>query len=228
MKSMIAAVVGIAGLAAAANAAWGLKYEVFDNATSSWTSSVNAAPGDVIKIRFGAYFDAGTKVTTGDGTGNALALNRFTGSNQVTNLGAGDAIQNLVRTASSGNPALTQISGGTIGTTAITSFGGQLLLDLSGFVGNPQTYFQIMTGEVKVVAGTVRSMVFKNKTYGSGNTKGLTFYHDASIANKQSGEPDTANGARTDLEASINVIPTPASMALIGLGGLVAARRRRA
>ncbi|MBY0114227.1 MAG: PEP-CTERM sorting domain-containing protein [Phycisphaerales bacterium] len=224
MKSMIAAVVGIAGLAAAANAAWGLKFEVFDNVSASWKSSVNANPGDIVKIRFGAYFDVGTKVTTGDGTGNAVALNRFTGSNQITNLGAGDVIQNLVRTSSSGNPALTQVAGNTIGTTAVTSFGGQLLLNLPAAA---ETYYQIFTGEVKVVSGTVRSMVFQNKTFGSGNTKGLTFYHDASPSNKQSAAPDDTAG-RFDLTASINVVPTPASMALIGLGGLVAARRRRA
>lgn len=225
MKSMIAAVAGIAGLAAAANAAWGLKFEVWNGA--SWVSSVDATPGDTVKFRFGAYFDAGTQVTTAEGTGNALALNRFTGSNQFSNFGAGDSFQALVRTASSGNPALLQTSGGTIGTTAITSFGGQLLLDLSGLVGNPQTYFQIYTGEIKLSAANVatRTLVFSNKTYGSGATKGLTFYHDGSIFNKQSGEP---SDGRADLTASINVVPTPASLALIGLGGLVAARRRRA
>lgn len=222
MKSMIAAVVGIAGLAAAANAAWGCKFEVWDGA--AWVSSVNVAPGATVKFRFGAYFDAGTQVTTADGTGNAVALNRFTGSNQFSNFAAGDAFQALVRTASSGNAALLQTSGGTIGTTAITSFGGQLLLNLPGA---PETYYQIYTGEINLGDANLalRTLVFSNKTFGSGTTKGMTFYHDASAANKQSGEP--ASG-RADITASINVIPTPASLALIGLGGLVAARRRRA
>lgn len=222
MKSMIAAVVGIAGLAAAANAAWGLKFEVWDGA--AWVSSVNVAPGATVKFRFGAYFDAGTQVTTGDGTGNAVALNRFTGSNQFSNFAAGDAFQALTRTASSGNVALLQTSGGTIGTTAITSFGGQLLLNLPG---SPETYYQIYTGEINLGDANLalRTLVFSNKTFGSGTTKGLTFYHDASAANKQSGQPETG---RADITASINVIPTPASLALIGLGGLVAARRRRA
>lgn len=225
MKSMIAAVVGIAGLAAAANAAWGLKYEVSKDGVS-WSSSVNANPGDVIKIRFGAYFDVGTQITTPEGTGNALALNRFTGSNQVTNLGAGDVIQGIVRTISSGNAALTNVVGNTIGGTGITSFGSQLFL---ASLPNPaETYKEIYVGEVKVVSGLVRTMVFKNKTFGSGTTAGLTFYHDASQATKQSAAPNTSNPARSDIEASINVIPTPASLALVGLGGLVAARRRRA
>ena len=225
MKSMIAAVVGIAGLAAAANAAWGCKFEVWDGA--AWVSSVNAAPGATVKFRFGTYFDAGTQVTTGEGTGNALALNRFTGSNQFSNFGAGDSFAALVRTSGAGNAALLATSGGTIGGTGITSFGGQLVLDLSPFQGAPQTYLQIYTGEIKLSVANLalRTLVFSNKTSGSGTTKGLTFYHDASLTTKQSGEP--ASG-RADITASINVIPTPASLALIGLGGLVAARRRRA
>ena len=224
MKSMIAAVVGIAGLAAAANAAWGLKYEVSKDGLT-WSSSVNANPGETIKIRFGAYFEGAVPVTTADGTGNAVAMARFTGSNQVTNLGAGDLIQGVTRTISSGNPALVTIAGNTIGTSAITSFGSQLFL---GPLPASETYKEIYVGEVKVVSGVVRTMVFKNKTFGSGATAGLTFYHDGSLANKQSAAPGTAAGPRTDIEASINVIPTPASLALIGLGGLVAARRRRA
>ena len=221
MKSMIAAVVGIAGLATAANAAWGCKFEVWDGA--AWVSSVNVAPGATVKFRFGAYFDAGTQVTTSDGTGNALALNRFTGSNQFTNFAAGDAFQALTRTASSGNAALLTTSGGTIGGTGITSFGGQLLLSLPGA---PETYYQIYTGEINLGDANLalRTLVFSNKTFGSGTTKGITFYHDASANNKQSGQPETG---RADITAAINVIPTPASLALIGLGGLVAARRRR-
>jgi hypothetical protein len=188
---------------------------------------VNVAPGATVKFRFGAYFDAGTQVTTTDGTGNALALNRFTGSNQFSNFAAGDAFQAIVRTSTAGNAALIATAGGTIGGTGITSFGGQLLLDVSGLVGNPQTYYQIYTGEINLGDANLalRTLVFSNKTFGSGSTKGLTFYHDASQANKQSGQPETG---REDITASINVIPTPASLALIGLGGLVAARRRRA
>ena len=223
MKSMIAAVVGIAGLAAAANAAWGCKFEVWDGA--AWVSSVNVAPGATVKFRFGAYFDAGTQVTTGDGTGNALALNRFTGSNQFSNFAAGDAFQAIARTATAGNNALTATSGGTIGGTSITSFGGQLLLSLPGA---PETYFQIYTGEINLGDANLalRTLVFSNKTFGVGTTtKGITFYHDGSANNKQSGQPEAG---RADITASINVIPTPASLALIGLGGLVAARRRRA
>ncbi len=182
-----------------ANAAWGCKFEVWNGA--AWVSSVNVAPGATVKFRFGTYFDAGTQVTTPDGTGNALALNRFTGSNQFTNFAAGDAFQALTRTASSGNVALLTTSGGTIGGTGITSFGGQLLLSLPSA---PETYFQIYTGEIRLSASNLsaRTLVFQNKTFGSGATKGVTFYHDASANNKQSNQPETG---RADITASINV-----------------------
>ena len=203
-------------------AAWGLKFEVSPDGGATWTNAVNALPGQTIAFRFGSYFDVGTKVTTGGGTGNAMALNRFTGSNEFTSFAGGDSFQNLIRTATSGSTAIHQTSGGTIGTTAITSFAGQLLLTLPS---TPQTYYQIVVGEIKLSSAnfTPRVLTFKNKTFGSGTTKGLTFYHDASAANKQSGQPDEP---RTDLEASINVIPTPASLAVLGVAGVLLRRRR--
>ena len=204
-------------------AAWGLKFEVSPDGGATWTNAVNALPGQTIAFRFGGYFDVGTKVTTADGTGNAMALNRFTGSNQFTNFAAGDMFQFLLRTASSGGdfPVL-QTSGGTIGTTSILSFAGQLLLT---FPSTPETYYQIYRGEIKLsgVNFTPRILTFKNRTLGSGTTKGLTFYHDGSPTNKQSGQPDEP---RTDLEASINVIPAPGAAALIFAGAVVARRRR--
>ena len=194
---------GVAFVQMATSAAWGLKYEVSRDGVT-WSSSVNARAGDVIKFRFGAYFDYGTvPVITVDGTGQAVAMSRFTGSNQVTNIGVGDMIQNVVRTISSGNPALLSVSGGTIGTTAITSFGSQLFL--GPLPDPPETYREIYRGEVKVVSDALRTMVLRNKTFGSGATAGLTFYHDASLANKQSAAPTAAAGPRTDLEASIVV-----------------------
>ncbi|MBL8876293.1 MAG: PEP-CTERM sorting domain-containing protein [Phycisphaerae bacterium] len=225
MKSMIAGVVAVAGLAAGANAAWGLKFEVWNG--SAWTSNVVAAAGDVVKFRFGAYFDADSApvITTADGTGTAQALNRFTGSNQATGFVAGDVFQNVTRTISSGNPALIQVAGATIGTSAVTSFGSQLFLADIPF----ETYKEIYVGEVKIGAdGTERTIEIKNKTFGSGNTAGLTFYSTASLVNKQSGAPQTSGPGRLDQIASIRVVPAPSALALIGLGGLVAARRRRA
>lgn len=231
MKSMIAGMVVVAGLAAGANAAWGLRFEVRLNDADAWSSNVSleAAEGAVVKFRFGAYFDADSApvITTADGTGTAQALTRFTGSNQATGFAAGDMFQSVVRTISSGNNALTTVAGATIGTTQVTSFGSQLFLAEVPF----ETYKQIYVGEVKLGADlNARMIEIKNKTFGSGNTAGLTFYNNASLVNKQSGAPQTSGPGRVDQIATIEVtaIPAPGALALIGLGGLVAARRRRA
>ena len=209
-------------LSASAHAAWGLKFEVSSDAGATWTNAVNALPGQTITFRFGGYFDVGTKVTTADGTGNALAVANFVGSLHFTNFAPGDLFQSVVRTASSGDSTLSGTTGGTLGSTAPWSRAGQLLLTLPS---EPQTYYQMLRGEFKLSSAnfTPRVLTFKNKTFGSGLSKGLTFYHDASPTNKQTGQPDEP---RTDLEASINVIPTPASLTVLGVASVLLRRRR--
>ncbi len=229
MKSMIVAVVGVAGIAAAANAAWGLRFQVRLADADPWSSSVVVTnPGQVVKFRFGAYFDPSTSITVADGTGPAAALNRFTGQNQFTGMLAGDVITNpATRTISSGNNALTAVAGSKIGGTGITSFGSQLFL--SALPDPPETYKEIYVGTITIGNSTAHLLTFKNSQFGSGNTAGLTFYTYASATNKQSAAPNSDSGPRSDQEATIDVqIPAPGSLALVGLGGLVAARRRRA
>lgn len=204
--------------------AWGLKFEVWNGA--DWGSSVMGTPGDTIKFRFGAYFeiDSAPVITTADGTGVAQALTRFTGSNQATGFVAGDMFQNVQRTISNGNAALVQILGATIGTAAVTSFGSQLFLADVPL----ETYKEIYTGEVKTSASNVMRVIeLKNKTFGSGNTAGLTFYNSASPANKESGAPQVGGPGRVDMNAAIFLIPTPGSLAPLGLIGAVLAHRRR-
>ncbi|MBX3379801.1 MAG: PEP-CTERM sorting domain-containing protein [Phycisphaeraceae bacterium] len=205
--------------------AWGLKFEVWNGA--AWMSIVSAAPGDVVKFRFGAYFDpdAPPLITTADGSGTAMALTRFTGSNQATGFAIGDGFQNVVRTITGGSEAIVTINGSVIGTTAVTSFGSQLFPGDVPF----EPYKEIYVGEVKIGASTApRVIALKNKTFGSGNTPGLTFYNSASPVNKQAGAPQAGGPGREDMTAQIWLIPAPGSLALLGLGGLVASRRRRA
>ncbi len=193
-------------------AAWGLKYQVRRTPTDAWTDTVNAAPGETIYFRFGSYFDIGTKVTVADGQGNAVALARFTGSNQWTGFAAGDVInQPITRTISSGNAALVAITGSTIGGTAVTSFGSQLFL--GPLPDPPETYREIYVGSIHIGDDpSARTLTFKNKTWGSGATKGQTFFTDSSPNNKQSAAPDDSPN-HTDMNATVNVIancPFPA------------------
>jgi len=187
---------------AEASAAWGLKYEVSTDGGATWHASVDAGPNQIVKFRFGAYFDIDSPptITTADGTGTAQALSRFTGSNQALGFVAGDVFQNVIRTISSGNPALVSIAGATIGTSAVTSFGSQLFLADVPL----EPYKEIYRGEVKLSADpTERLIRIRNKTYGSGSTKGLVFYNSASPANKQSAAPSVDD--HFNLEATINV-----------------------
>lgn len=189
---------------------YGLKFEVWDG--TEWVQSVTvpAEANMVVKFRFGAYFDPNSppSITTADGIGTAMALNRFTGSNQSTGFASGDVFQNVVRTISSGSAAIIQILGSTIGTTAVTSFGSQLFLSDVPL----EPYKEIYIGEVKLGADpTNRTITIRNKTFGSGNTPGLTFYNSASPINKQAAAPAIGD-VRTDMNATIVVEGGPCPM----------------
>lgn len=201
-----------------AGAEWGLQYDLSKDGVI-WSSGVNASSGDTIRFRVGVYFDVGTKVTTADGTGNAMAVSRFTGSSRFTSFLPGDVLQNVVRTASSGELPVVQTSGGVIGADLVTSFAGQVLTTLPA---QPQTYYELLRGEIKVHSGVARFLDLINKTFGSGSTPGLLFYHDGSPSNLQSGVPDTP---RIDRTAYI-FIPSSPSLGVLG-AALVVLRRRR-
>lgn len=227
MLKVIVSCVAVAGCAASSLGAWGMRFEVWNG--SAWVSSISADAGTTVKFRIGAYFDADSPpvITTADGTGTAQALTRFTGSNQAVGFQGTDRFQNVLRTISSGNAVVNQINGATIGNTSVQSFGSQLFLADVPF----EPYKEIIVGEVVLdAAGANHLITIRNKTFGSGNTAGLTFYNSASPTNKQSGAPQTAGPGRVDQEATIDVraVPSPGALALVGFGGLVAVRRRRA
>lgn len=185
---------------------YGMRYEVsLDGLT--WSSNVNVPPESVVKFRVSAYFEPGVTVTTTDGPGTAVAVSRFTGSQQVVGFGGGDVFQNLVRLAPSGNPALLSASGtGVIGLNTITSFASQVLLDLTPYLQAPEFKFPILRGEIRLSTSLEpRTLTISNKTFGSGSTPGLTFYHSGSPINRQSARPDDSN-VRQDVNAAITVV----------------------
>lgn len=188
-------------------AGYGLKFEVWNG--TEWVQSVTvpAEANGVVKFRFGAYFDPGSPpvITTADGVGTAMALTRFTGSNESTGFLPGDVFQNVVRTISSGSSAVVTISGSTIGTSSVTSFGSQLFPE--GIPIPFEPYKEVYNGEVKLGANlTARTITIRNKTFGAGSSAGLLFYNSASPINKQSGAP---GDPRTDMNATIVVEGSP-------------------
>ncbi|MBY0114229.1 MAG: PEP-CTERM sorting domain-containing protein [Phycisphaerales bacterium] len=225
MKNGFVLAIAVAGLAASAQAAsYGLLFEVSGDGGANWTQNLNVdvtSGAATVKFRISAYFQDGVTVN-----GNqAVAFNRFTGSNIITNWGsgfAGDQLQTYTRDVSSGNAAIlstTQTAAGRLlGNTTALSFASQLLLNLPS---SPVYTTQILSGQIKIgntaPGAFVRTIELKNNSQIS-----LNFYGAGST---------TAGPALGDLvnsNAVINVIPAPASLALVGLGGLVAARRRRA
>lgn len=225
MKNGFVLAIAVAGLAASAQAAsYGLLFEVSGDGGSSWTQNLNVdvtSGAATVKFRISAYFQDGVTVN-----GNqAVAFNRFTGSNLITNWGtgfAGDQLQSYTRDVSSGNAAIlstTQTAAGRVlGNGTALSFASQLLLTLPA---TPVYVTQVLSGQIRIGNNTpgsfVRTISLQNNSLST-----LNFYGAGSTT---AGAP---TGDLVNSNAIINVIPTPASAALIGLGGLIAARRRRA
>lgn len=220
MQAFIFAVAAVAAVSSTARAAWGLRFEVSSDGVN-WVSSISANQGDVIKFRMGSYFDVGTKITTPDGTGNALALRRFTGQTCVDGFGANDAIQNLTVSVNNNGAAFRTINGNLIGTTSSASFAQQFSLD--PLPAQPVLYLELFKAEIVVGVGVPRLMTVMNNSFGTDLVPGLTFFHDASRANQQYAAPSDPLD-RTDINATIQVIPAPAT--LIPFALLIRSRRR--
>lgn len=240
MKKVIG-LVALAGLATAASAQNAtIKYEVFDAATSSWGSSVNVAAGASVQVRLVVDWSASANL--------GLGLADFLPSIRIDGSGA-----NLdTATLTGATP-----DGGTNGRQAPFTFGAQTLttynsvvdrlrIDVSGDAGDSTG------GQVSIFQNTPSASgtnfntnnvvtVFRfsyNLNAGNGNIRSLNINTPLSqirrgairlYGNSGSTAPDVtvALSASDLVGATINVIPTPGSMALLGLGGLAALRRRR-
>ncbi|MBN8598617.1 MAG: PEP-CTERM sorting domain-containing protein [Planctomycetes bacterium] len=242
MKNFVLGLTAICGIAASANAAWGFKYQFSTDggATYGALRSVDVSGGDVnVKFRVVAYADEGTTTTTPSGTGPVVAYGRYTGSERMSNWGSaatGDAFVGLMtrgQLTSGGTTYLnSSFSAGntTLGGTTATSFASQLLLSgaLAAYCpssgGTPQLEWVIRTGEIKVgqLGGT------RTITFGNNQRTQNTWYHDVLVNGVQDVTTGTPAGSATDIGGTLEVVPAPGAFALIGLGGLVAARRRRA
>ncbi|MBL8876291.1 MAG: PEP-CTERM sorting domain-containing protein [Phycisphaerae bacterium] len=242
MKNFVLGLTAICGIAASANAAWGFKYQFSTDggATYGALRSVDVSGGDVnVKFRVVAYADEGTTTTTASGTGPVVAFGRYTGSERMSNWGSaatGDAFVGLMTRGSMTSGGTTYLNSSfsagntTLGGTTATSFASQLLLSgaLAAYCpssgGIPQLEWVIRTGEIKVgqIGGT------RTISFGNNQRTQSTWYHDVLVNGVQDVTTATPGGSATDIGGTLEVVPAPGAFALIGLGGLVAARRRRA
>ncbi|MBY0114228.1 MAG: hypothetical protein K2Y21_15560 [Phycisphaerales bacterium] len=253
MKNVVLAVTAIAGIAASANAAWGYKYQVSTDGGATWSSNavVNVTGGAAtVNFRVVAFADAGTLSSLalppgadGSSTNQVVAFARYTGSEKFTNFGAaanGDMLNaGMTRGELSSQGATylsSSLSGGSliVGGTTATSFASQLLLagPLSAYTpssgGTPDLEWVIRAGSIKVGNSTVgaqnRIITFTNNN----RTGGGTWYRDALVNGVNDVNAGAPVGTPINIDGTITVVPTTGSLALVGLGGLVAARRRRA
>jgi len=242
MKNFVLGLTAICGIAASANAAWGFKYQFSTDggATYGAARSIDVSGGDVnVKFRVVAYADPDTVINANNGPGPAVAFARYAGSERMSNWGSaanGDGLVGLMnrgQMTSGGTTYLNNtLSAGNmiLGGTTATSFASQLLLSgaLAAYCpssgGNPQLEWVIRTGEMKVgQLGGTRTISFGNNTRLTN-----TWYRDLLLNGVQDVNTAAPGGSATDIGGTLEVVPAPGAFALIGLGGLVAARRRRA
>lgn len=230
MKKIVT-LVALAGLAGAAQAQTAsIKYEVFDGA--SWVSSVSVLPGASVKVRMVISWDGQAA-----GLADALASIRIDGAG---------ANNDSATITGAGNGRLAPFNFGAQNLATFTNVPNRLRIDVAGdntdSTGGQISIFQ----QAPTSAGTNFSssksvVVFAfNYNLAAGNTalRQLEIYTGNLRSNRvrlyastASSGPDVtvtldAAGAR-GTSGFINVIPTPGSLALLGLAGLTAGRRRR-
>lgn len=241
MKNFVLGLTAICGFAAAANAEWGAIYQF--NTGSGWVNNaaVDVSGGNVnVQFRVVAYVSAGTIIDATGGPGPAAAFNRYVGSERLSNFGgvAGDGLSAQTRgqmTQSGGTYLSSSLNAGVntiLGNTQPTSFASQLLFSgtLAQYCpssgGTPVLQWTIRTGTMTVsqLGGT------RTITFGNNQRTGSTWYRDLFNADTGQQDVNSANpsGSATDIGGTLEVVPAPGSLALLGLGGLAVARRRRA
>jgi MYXO-CTERM domain-containing protein len=224
----IAALVALAGLAAAANAGPGMIDILVRNVTAGGAAanSVNAAAGDTVEVQCWYYWgnpSSGTalglstvihNITSADFDASNTTF--ATGDNRVGRFNFGAQTQaafragNTLRIADVGNGGDVAAGGISVKQASPSASGSNfdannpaLGYAFTFVVGAGQTYninFDAPTNRINSYR------VYTNATNTTGTPKDITF--------------DATDGATV-------VIPAPASLALLGLGGLVAGRRRR-
>lgn len=108
--------------------------------------------------------------------------------------------------------------GGSWGSEAVISFGGQINLTPSGD-GFPVTNMNYQSGIVDL-----SDIALPNITVDGAGNLDIEFF-ESFVDNGGTG--DTLYEAGSTITLAVKGIPTPGSLAVLGLGGLVAGRRRR-
>lgn len=236
------ALIAVAGLTAAASAQpmTGLfKWEVSSDGGATWSSSATLNEGQAYKIRGSASWTDGATASVGfagatfeqidfagadgtdsfggvSGSGTPSYVKRLQGTPEVWTLQAGSG-------ASAGGLKLDQAT-----TTARTNF-GQLPQILPGGIPNPNFDGSnpLVVFEMDAIAGTAPGGSRTIDISSTWTRLGSPASNEFKIYTTPTGTNKKPASEATREDASVTIIPAPASLALMGLGGLVAGRRRR-
>ena len=225
MKNVIFGLIGVAGLAAGANAQnLNLAVKVSTDGVN-WSSNVDVLPGATVQVGIWMSGDANiygmggaTLRLTGTGTGATAAFADGTALGRVGPFNFGAATNAIFNDSASAF----RIDAGADAANANSS-AGLTFFQRDPATATPGTFSQANPAlcfrfDVTIGADTTGRTITMILDQLS---RGVASYFTASNASR----PSTA--AATMTAGTIHVlVPTPASLALLGLGGLVAGRRR--
>lgn len=233
MKRSVFAFVAVAGLAAAANAQVGtglVVYEVSDDGGATWNGGLTETVASSVLVRIRASWsdDAGMYAFAG-----AQFDVVVTG---VSGAGAADNASNFARISNGVSSAQTIVAtrfgnqlkiddardtlGPGLGTRGV--FPGQLVEQFAGTnftSANPATIFTFQLNLDGSIGDRELSSLYIAPPGGNTIDRVMRIYTSSSGAQNM---PST-----TTRGATVRVIPAPGALALMGLGGLAIARRRR-
>jgi uncharacterized protein (TIGR03382 family) len=233
MKAQIAALVVLAGAVSAANAASKLVWQVSTDNGATWSSSgsVNTGASYTIKVR--ALVD--WTGTTGYGF-SGLTQKAFIDNYDAADGGAqiaANGVGNRVGPFNFGAATLaTKLTGTTQRIVALGIGGaegnissGQQAPASAGANYSTANPALIFTFDYLLTAGAERTLTFRSDiATSSGVTSAFSYHATAGSTSTSFRESGTVENATL----TITNIPTPGALAVLGLGGLVAGRRRRA
>ena len=231
MKKVFA-LVALAGIASVATAAPKLSFQVSTDGGSSWGSTASALAGSSVQVRMVVDWSGSTAYGF-SGTLAKLSYTNVDGGDVLHTSGAANNLRVAPWAFGAGGNLRTSQSGSTL-TVGLAGAGTNI-----GFLSFAQnapasagaaysTANPAVIGSWTITVGAGRSL---NSILGIGGSVAATqagsptgafaFHAAAGSTNTSFREDGSVEGAL------ITVVPTPGTLALVGLGGLVVGRRRR-